>query len=91
MNERNKRQRVSSSLQIPWHLPLSRVRSSDAAVVMYSITDRASFHAARESLEAMAAAEGDDVIDIPVTLLANKTDLNHLRKVKKYSSYAQFQ
>ncbi len=76
-------------------LPLSRVRASDAVVVMYSITDRASFHAAREALEAMdransadgdgeeeaAAEEESGPVEVPVLLLANKLDLSHLRKV----------
>ncbi len=67
-----------------------RLRASDAAVVLYSITDRSSFHSAREALEAMAAAgeegeeEGEDgggPIEAPVLLLGNKVDLSHLRKV----------
>ncbi len=69
-----------------------RLRASDAAVVLYSITDRSSFHSAREALEAMAAAgeEGDEEggdgggggpIEAPVLLLGNKVDLSHLRKV----------
>ena len=32
------------------HLPLSRIRKSDAVVVLYSIVDRKSFEAARVAL-----------------------------------------
>ena len=70
--------------QVPWHLPLHRIASSDAVVVMYSITDRSSFHSAREALEVLAASVdniGDEAVHVPVLLLANKADLGHLRKV----------
>ena len=89
---------VSEQPGSPWRVPLQKIRSCDGVVVIYSITDRASFHAAREALDAMAEdiqedddddGEGDDdegeSVDIPVLLLANKLDLNHLRKV----SYAR--
>ena len=45
---------------------------------MYSITDRVSFHVARELLEDLANL-GD--IICPVLLMANKLDLHHHRKV----------
>ena len=45
---------------------------------MYSITDRVSFHVARELLEDLAIL-GD--IICPVLLMANKLDLHHHRKV----------
>ena len=45
---------------------------------MYSITDRVSFHVARELLEDLANL-GD--ITCPVLLMANKLDLHHHRKV----------
>ena len=67
---------------------------------MYSVTDRNSFHVARETLDwlAMEFTSEDKVIQgngisltdskvwhppvtCPVLLLANKADLNHLRKV----------
>ena len=50
----------------------------DAIIVMYSITDRVSFHVARELLEDLANL-GD--IICPVLLMANKLDLHHHRKV----------
>ena len=68
-------------------LPLSRLRAADAVVVMYAVTDRVSFHEAREALEAMRQEEDEDgegeedEVDVPVLLLANKVDLSHLRKV----------
>ena len=69
----------SQLFQAPWNLPVDRVRSSDAAIVIYSIVDRLSFHSAREALDVMATLTPS--VEIPVLLLANKTDLNHLRKV----------
>ena len=99
------------------HLPLSRIRRSDAVVVLYSIVDRNSFEAARMALAKIGeekrsmmndghdseaaeepekrAAEPDPTVSgvgsalakasrLPlVTLLGNKTDLAHLREVKK--------
>ena len=53
----------------------------DAIIVMYSITDRVSFHVARELLEDLANL-GD--IICPVLLMANKLDLHHHRKVSTY-------
>ena len=49
---------------------------------MYSITDRISFHVARELLEDLANL-GD--ITCPVLLMANKLDLHHHVKVKSFS------
>jgi len=49
----------------------------DGVVVLYSIVDRESFAAARLALDAMADAD----VDAPCLLLANKVDLEHLRKV----------
>ena len=54
----------------------------DAIIVMYSITDRISFHVARELLEDLANL-GD--ITCPVLLMANKLDLHHHRKVISFS------
>ena len=67
---------VQEERSLPW---LLRVRVSDAVIVVYSITDRASFHLARESLDKMTTWAPS--INIPVLLLANKADLQHLRKV----------
>jgi GTPase SAR1 family protein len=64
------------------------VRSFDAVVVLYSITDRVSFHAAREALDLMA--EANPPVAVPVLLLANKTDLSHLRKVSTTCNIANF-
>lgn len=66
-------------LKAPWNLPINRIRSSDAAIVVYSITDRKSFHIAREALDVLATLTPP--VEIPVLLMANKIDLNHLRKV----------
>ena len=64
---------------------------------MYSVTDRTSFHVARETLDWLAMEfHSDDKSNVfpltdskvwhppvtcPVLLLANKADLNHLRQV----------
>ena len=75
---------------------------------MYSVTDRISFHLARETLDWLAmefsldnhTLESDGLslnipsndsslwhppITCPVLLLANKSDLSHLRKVSKFA------
>ena len=78
----------------------TNIDKADAIVVMYSVTDRNSFHVARETLDWLAMEFASDdksfqdngisLIDskvwhppvtCPVLLLANKADLNHLRKV----------
>ena len=64
---------------------------------MYSVTDRTSFHVARETLDWLAMEFNSDdksigfqpndskvwhpPVTCPVLLLANKADLNHLRQV----------
>ena len=42
---------IHPSRQVCLHLPLSRIRRSDAVVVLYSIVDRKSFEAARMALD----------------------------------------
>ena len=59
-----------------------QLKICDAIIVMYSITDRISFHVARELLEDLANL-GD--ITCPVLLMANKLDLHHNRKVISFS------
>ena len=59
-----------------------QLKICDAIIVMYSITDRISFHVARELLEDLANL-GD--ITCPVLLMANKLDLHHHRKVISFS------
>ena len=56
----------------------SQLKSCDAIIVMYSLTDRVSFHVAREILDDLANLQN---ITCPVILLANKMDLCHHRKV----------
>ena len=54
----------------------------DAIVVMYSITDRKSFHVASDILEDLADPGVHPVgVSCPILLLANKTDLGSHRKV----------
>ncbi len=56
-----------------------QLKNCDAIIVMYSLTDRVSFHVAREILDDLASLE--QPVTCPVLLLANKTDLCHHRKV----------
>ena len=68
------------------------IDTADAIVVMYSVTDKNSFHVARETLDWLAMEFTSDMktgetkfwhhpITCPVILLANKADLSHLRNV----------
>ena len=52
---------------------------ADACVVVYSITDKQSFEYAVEALENFQKLRPGSAV--PVTLLANKADLEHLREV----------
>lgn len=55
-----------------------QLKNCDAIIVMYSLTDRMSFHVAREILDDLANLAN---VVCPVLLLANKMDLCHHRKV----------
>jgi GTPase SAR1 family protein len=55
------------------------VQWADACVVVYSITDKQSFEYAVEALENFQKLR--PISAVPVTLLANKADLEHLREV----------
>ena len=55
-----------------------QLKNCDAIIVMYSLTDRVSFHVAREILDDLANLAN---VVCPVLLLANKMDLCHHRKV----------
>ena len=92
------------SLGFEPHFRNTCIDTADAIVVMYSVTDRNSFHLARETLDWLAMEFTSDnktsecggfsfdassmesklwhpPITCPVLLLANKSDLSHLRKV----------
>ena len=58
--------------------------SANVIVVLYSITDRGSFHVAREILQSIRANGSTD----PILLLANKSDLSHLRQVRHVAAAA---
>lgn len=62
-------------------LPLEYVQWADAYVVVYSITDKQSFEYAQEVLKDLPNLRPDSTL--PVTLLANKLDLVHLREVEE--------
>ena len=55
-----------------------QLKTCDAIIVMYSLTDRISFHVAREILDDLANLGS---VVCPVLLLANKMDLCQHRKV----------
>lgn len=61
--------------------PLEQVQWADACVVVYSITDKQSFEYAVEALENFQKLR--PISAVPVTLLANKADLEHLREVEE--------
>ncbi|XP_065201842.1 ras-related and estrogen-regulated growth inhibitor-like [Planococcus citri] len=60
-------------------LPEEQVQWSDGCIIVYSITDRDSFNYALDTLENLHKMRSS--IQIPITLLGNKADLEHLRKV----------
>ena len=113
---------MTSFQQSPTVAKTNFIEAADAVIVMYSVTDRFSFHLAREILDWLAMEtpfnghyhgtnrKGDDgkamrnynssshsgffpynqyswhpPITCPVLLLANKTDLSHIRKVRGLS------
>ena len=57
---------------------VQQLKTCDAIIVMYSLTDRISFHVAREILDDLANLGS---VVCPVLLLANKMDLCQHRKV----------
>ncbi|XP_075211528.1 ras-related and estrogen-regulated growth inhibitor-like protein [Lycorma delicatula] len=59
--------------------PVEQVQWADGCVVVYSITDKQSFSYAVEALENLQKLR--PVSSVPVTLLGNKADLEHLREV----------
>nr|CAD7396899.1 unnamed protein product [Timema poppensis] len=59
--------------------PVEQVQWADACVVVYSITDKDSFSFAVEALENFQKMRPTTAV--PVTLLGNKADLEHLREV----------
>lgn len=63
--------------------PVEQVQWADGCVVVYSITDKRSFSYAIETLEHLQKLK--PVSSVPVTLLGNKADLEHLREVNTLS------
>lgn len=63
--------------------PMDQIQWADAALIVYSITDRESFNYALRSL-----GEIRQIQNGPVTyLVANKSDLDHLREVRMNSLF----
>ena len=65
------------------------LETADAIVAVYSIVDRNSFHLVRELLDWMTSDEEEvtslfdpPCITCPVHILANKSDLSHIREVR---------
>ncbi|XP_018905214.1 ras-related and estrogen-regulated growth inhibitor [Bemisia tabaci] len=56
--------------------PIEPIQWADGCIVVYSITDKESFHYAIDALQKLRP-----VSSAPVILLANKADLDHLRQV----------
>lgn len=63
-------------------LPEEQVQWSDGCIIVYSITDRDSFNYALDTLENLQKIRA--VSSIPITLLGNKADLEHLREVRYF-------
>ncbi|XP_063359019.1 ras-related and estrogen-regulated growth inhibitor-like protein [Cydia amplana] len=70
--------------------PAEQIQWADACLVVYSVTDRSSFEYATEVLKALrrapataSPAHGPSgaTTPMPLALLGNKTDLDHLRQV----------
>lgn len=61
--------------------PIEQVQWADGCIIVYSITDRQSFQYAVEALENLQKLRS--VASVPVTLLGNKADLEHLREVEE--------
>ncbi|XP_041973412.1 ras-like protein family member 11B [Aricia agestis] len=68
--------------------PAEQIQWADACLLVYSVTDRSSFEYAVDILNTLKAsslqgspAHGASPAAMPVALLANKTDLDHLRQV----------
>lgn len=71
-----------------------QIQWADACLLVYSVTDRSSFEYATEVLSTLkrappnggspAHAPGGAQSAMPLALLGNKTDLDHLRQVRTY-------
>ncbi|XP_026328249.1 ras-related and estrogen-regulated growth inhibitor-like protein [Hyposmocoma kahamanoa] len=71
--------------------PTEQIQWADACLLVYSVTDRSSFEYATEVLSALkrappnggspAHSAGGAAAQMPLALLGNKTDLDHLRQV----------
>lgn len=68
------------------NFPMEQVQWADACVVVYSITDKHSFEYALDALENFQKLRATSVV--PVTLLGNKADLEHLREVDEMEGRA---
>ncbi|XP_054283641.1 ras-like protein family member 11B isoform X1 [Macrosteles quadrilineatus] len=60
--------------------PTEQVQWADGCLIVYSITDKKSFNYAMDTLDNLQKLRPNS---LPVTLMANKADLEHLREVMK--------
>ncbi|CAG4943976.1 unnamed protein product [Colias eurytheme] len=74
----------------PDKIPTEQIQWADACLLVYSVTDRSSFEYATEVLNLLkkpthhgspAHGPGTTTSGMPLALLGNKTDLDHLRQV----------
>lgn len=81
-----------------FYLSLLQIQWADACLLVYAVTDRSSFEYATEVLSALkraptggspAHAPAGASAPMPLALLGNKTDLDHLRQVGNYSIHTQ--
>lgn len=72
---------------------LLQIQWADACLLVYAVTDRSSFEYATEVLSALKRAPtggspahgpAGTAAPMPLALLGNKTDLDHLRQVSIY-------
>lgn len=61
------------------NFPTEQVQWADGCLIVYSITDKKSFNYAMDTLDNLQKVRPNN--SLPITLLANKADLEHLREV----------
>ncbi|KPI94650.1 PREDICTED: ras-related and estrogen-regulated growth inhibitor-like protein [Papilio xuthus] len=78
--------------------PAEQIQWADACLLVYSVTDRSSFEYATEVLNTLkknpphgSPAHGAPSAAMPLALLGNKTDLDHLRQVPTKEGQAMSQ
>lgn len=75
-------------LQRDASFPTEQVQWADGCLIVYSITDKKSFAYAMDTLDNLQKVRPTS--SLPITLLANKADLEHLREVNKFHKHKYF-